>query len=316
MYVDPRHLMQLATIIDAGGFTEAAARLGTTQPALSRTIMELEKRLGEMLFIRRRRPLQPTPIGLMLAEQGRAISSATAKASERIEQFRDGQEGSIRIGGPPYFMDAMVSGTIADFQSVNPGVRIDQINGYTVDLIALARSAQIDIAICPIDLMSHDLDLEFTPLIESRNIIACRHDHPLVSELHITAEMLISFPWIAPPPNSPLLSDLKSALLSMGADRIQISYSATTLASVINHLKRSECLTVLPHSVVFSLREMGDIATLPLELDHPKRFIGLLRSNLVAKTPAIERFSDFLVTSFKDTQDLIRRHENVVIWGR
>ena len=46
--------MQLAAIIDAGGFIEAAARLGTTQPAPSRSIIMLEKRLGEALFLRRR----------------------------------------------------------------------------------------------------------------------------------------------------------------------------------------------------------------------------------------------------------------------
>lgn len=54
--------MQLAAIVEAGGFSEAAARFAPIQPALSRTVAMLERRLGEALFVRRRRPLQPTSL--------------------------------------------------------------------------------------------------------------------------------------------------------------------------------------------------------------------------------------------------------------
>ena len=54
--------MQLAAIVEAGGFSEAAARFALIQPALSRTVVMLERRLGEALFVRRRGPLQPTSL--------------------------------------------------------------------------------------------------------------------------------------------------------------------------------------------------------------------------------------------------------------
>jgi hypothetical protein len=76
MQIDPKHLMIIAEISDAGGFTEAAVSLGTSQPAISRVVKMLEQRLGEPIFHRVRKPLQLTSAGAILADQGRAIRTA------------------------------------------------------------------------------------------------------------------------------------------------------------------------------------------------------------------------------------------------
>jgi hypothetical protein len=49
MRIDPKHLMIIAEISDAGGFTEAASSLGTSQPPISRVVKMLGQRLGEPL---------------------------------------------------------------------------------------------------------------------------------------------------------------------------------------------------------------------------------------------------------------------------
>src|SRR5271163_759930 len=77
MKLDVRHLVQLAAVAQAGGVTEGAALLGFSQPALSRTLSMLEKRVGEPLFVKGRRPLQPTPLGRALAEYGQLILAAS-----------------------------------------------------------------------------------------------------------------------------------------------------------------------------------------------------------------------------------------------
>eukprot|EP01035_Chromulina_nebulosa_P050277 gene50277-68347_t len=73
MKIDERHLVQLAAVIETGGVTEGAAMLGMTQPAVSRTLSMLERRIGEPLFVPGKRPLQPTPLGQQLGIQGRSI---------------------------------------------------------------------------------------------------------------------------------------------------------------------------------------------------------------------------------------------------
>jgi len=316
MKIDPNHLMQLAAIVEYGGFTKAANSLGMTQPALSRTIINLEKRLNAQLFSRRGRPLQATPIAFSLAEQGRAILAATKIASDNVELIQSGTMGAIRVAGPQFFMDALVSGLLADYRNRYPEVRIDQRNGYPTELIALIRNGEIDVAICPIDRMTQDSDIEFTPLMESRNIIACRGGHPLLPRRDIVVRDLLDYDWIEPPARSPLLSDFKSAFVSMGAESMRIGYTAESTGSVLNYLKRSDCLTVLPYAVVFAHRHSGDIMALPMKLDHPRRQVGLLRSKHILRTPTVDRFTTFIADRFAEMKDLIRRHENIMVWGR
>ena len=77
MIIDPRYLMQIAAIVECGSFSAAAERLGTSQPALSRTISIIERRTGLALFDRNSRPPTPTDAGRALADQGRAIRKAS-----------------------------------------------------------------------------------------------------------------------------------------------------------------------------------------------------------------------------------------------
>ena len=87
MKIDERHLVQLAAVAETGGVTEGAAMLGMTQPAVSRTLSMLERRVGEPLFIPGKRPMQLTPLGQQLAIQGRSILGASRKAVEIVRSF-------------------------------------------------------------------------------------------------------------------------------------------------------------------------------------------------------------------------------------
>ncbi|MEM9250690.1 MAG: LysR family transcriptional regulator, partial [Pseudomonadota bacterium] len=109
MKIDPRHLEILAAIVDNGGLTEGAAALGKSQPSLSRTLSQLEDRIGAPLFVPGRRPLQPTELGRALAETGRQILAADRAASEIVQQFRAGRSGRVRVGGTPFFMDGVIA---------------------------------------------------------------------------------------------------------------------------------------------------------------------------------------------------------------
>jgi len=104
-------------------------------------------------------------------------------------------------------------------------------------------------------------------------------------------------------------------LLSFGATEIKIRYSGGSLMSVINYLKNSEALTIMPHSVVFALRNDKSITALPVTIPHPERALGLLRRADALRTPAIDQFAKFVGAGFEDLKLLIKRHENSVVWG-
>ncbi|MBX5023910.1 LysR family transcriptional regulator [Rhizobium lentis] len=316
MKLDERHLMQLAAVVKAGGVTEGAALLGMAQPAVSRTLSMLEKRLGEPLFIKGRRPLQPTPFGLSLAEHGLVMLAASRKASDLVDSFRVGRSGTVRVGGTPFFMDALIAQLCAEFQRTHPDVRIDQSYGYFPDLRAALKADQIDIAICPIDILDEGSGLEFQQILPGRNVIACRSTHPLLLKRRPQPSHLLEYPWIAPPPGSPLLADLRALLLSFGATELKIRYSGGSLMGVINYLKAADALTVMPHSVVFAQRKEKAITALPITIPHPERALAILKRTDAPRSPAVDHFAGFIRTGFESLRHLIKRHEEAVIWGQ
>ena len=315
MKIDERHLVQLAAVVQAGGVTEGAAMLGLSQPAVSRTLAMLERRLGEPLFLKGRRPLQPTPLGRALADHGQAMLTASRKASALVEGFRHGRTGVVRVGGTPFFMDALIAGMIAGFQNTHSEVRIEQSYGYLSELRAAILADRIDLAICPIDMLDECSGMNFQELLPGRNVVACRVTHPLLMRRKLKGPELLDYPWIAPPPGSPLLADLRSLVLSLGATETKIRYAGGSLTSAMNYMKESDALTILPHSVVFAYRNEKAITALPVNIPHPERALGLLRRKEDLGAPAVEAFSAHVRKSFENLRHLIKRHEQSVVWG-
>jgi DNA-binding transcriptional LysR family regulator len=313
MKFEPKHLMVLAEIFDSGGFSDAAMSLGTSQPSLSRIVKTLEERIGQPLFLRTRKPLELTPIGESLVDQGRAIRIAAKRASESVDRIRSGDEGELRMGGTPFFLDGFVSGLIAEYQSNRPGMTIRLSHGYTDELTSDLLGDRLDIALCPVDFLDPKLDLKFTPLIDGRNVIACRVGHPLRSVKNLSPDNLLEFPWIAPPPLSPLNADLKNVLASANATYINVIASGGGLGTVVNYLVHTDCLTILPHTVVFSLRRKGSLSALPIEIKHPNRSLGLLTINRRDVSPLIEGLTRHLQARVAEMLRQIQRHEAKVM---
>ncbi|MEM8811801.1 MAG: LysR family transcriptional regulator [Pseudomonadota bacterium] len=315
MKLDERHLIQLAAVVQTGSVTEGADLLGMTQPAVSRTLSTLEKRLGEPLFQRGRRPLQPSPLALALADQGMVMLTASRKASETVRNFREGEAGTIRVAGTPFFMDALISSMTAEFQNTHPEIRVDQSYGYIKDLREAIHADRIDLAICPIDILGEGSGLGFEEILPGRNVVACSVLHPLLGKRKPSAQELLEFPWIAPPPGSPLYADLHSILLSLGATEIKVRYSGGSLASVINYMTRTNALTVLPHSVVFAYRNEQTMTALPFQIPHPDRALGILRLSEAPYVPIVDKYARHIAHSFENLRHLIKRHEEAVVWG-
>jgi len=315
MKLDERHLIQLAAVVQAGGVTEGAALLGLSQPAVSRTLTMLEKRLGEPLFVRGRRPLQPTPFGRALATHGQTMLTASRKASELLDTFREGGSGVVRVGGTQFFTDGLVTAMVAEFQNAHPDVRVDQSYGYFADLRAALTTDRIDLAICPIDLLDEGSGLAFEELLPGRNVVACAPTHPLLLQRRPPIGALLDYPWVAPPPNSPLMADLRSLLLSLGEMEPKIRYAGGSLISTLTYVQATNTLTILPHGVVFGLRHVGTVAALPFKVPHPERALGLLRVKGTSLSPAVEAFARHVTESFAALRHLIKRHEERVVWG-
>ncbi|KUM27507.1 LysR family transcriptional regulator [Mesorhizobium loti] len=311
MKLDSEHLEILAMIIEKGGLTEGADALGKSQPSVSRTMALLEDRIGAPLFEPGKRPLRATELGESLARIGARIHTLNTEASKLVQSYRKGHTGRIRIAGTPIFMDGVVSTLIADFHNRHPDVQLAQSYGYFDSLAVGLRNGSLDMAILPLHPNAVPADMTFVPLLPGRNVVACRAVHPLAGRGAITLSDLEPYPWIAPPPESPLFRDLQRALKSIGKEDFRVNFSGGTFASIVSVLAGSDSLTVLPYSVVFLARRTVGLEALPLKIEHPDRRLGMLSVGARQAPPALRLFADFLVEEFKLLEARMQHEQQV-----
>ena len=166
----------------------------------------------------------------------------------------------------------------------------------------------------PLGLSGQPEGLAFTPILSARNVVCCRHGHPLLNNRRLISADLARFPWVAPLPGSPLLADLFAIRSSLGAIDLDIRCSGGSLMSMVNYMTETDALAVLPFSVWFAERKQNRIAVLPVDIPQPQRNLGILQLAGPAKNPAALAFAEFVVQSFANMQALILRHENAVVW--
>lgn len=299
MDIESKHLAAIEIIREKGGLTQAAIKLKTSQPALSRLLSELEARLGAPLFDRTLRPWKLTALGEALALQGRAILSAQSRAHIAVSQFQTGDAGLIKLGGTPYFTDSVVTSLVAEFQQAHPELRIDVLYGYSAELTALVRQREIDLALCPLDTVALNPALEFTSLALARNVIACRTGHPLMKLTYPRPLALLDYGWVVPPAGSPLAQDLHTVLSGLGMSDVKVAFSGGSLASVLNYLRHSDCLSVLPESTVKQLGDAYDVATLKIETSTPHRRIGIITNSDDFQPNILKLLIEFIKSRFE-----------------
>lgn len=312
--MDPRHLEILSAIIDHGGLTEGAAALGKSQPSVSRSLSLLEQRLGVTLFEPGRRPLQPTEFCVALAQEGRKISEAGQAASKMVALHKSGHAGAVRVAGSPIFMDGVVLPVLASFQSDFPDVQINQSYGYARDVIADLENDRLDVGVVPVRASEVPSGLDMHQILPGRNVIACRVGHPLARKSSVRLSEIAQFPWIAPPPDSPLYHDLRSVLDGIGVKDFKVSFSGGSLASVTNVLSSSDAMTVLPYSVVYSLRRQKTLATLSIRIGDPDRNLCVLTKKDGVPGRATERLARYMRSEFQAMEQMILRHERNNLW--
>lgn len=314
MKIDPRQLELLAAIVDHGGLTEGAQALGKSQPSVSRSLNLLEERLGLPLFMPGRRPLQPTEHCLALAQEGRKILAAGETASKLVTQFRQGHRGAVRVSGSPVFMDGVVMPILAAFQTDYPDVQISQGYGYSGEVLAGLVNGTLDLGIVPIRAADVPDGIEAHQILPGRNVIACRVGHPLARKSTLRVSEIAQYPWIAPPPDSPLYHDLRSVLESIGVSDFKVSFSGGSLASVTNVLSTSDAVTVLPYSVVFMLRRQNLLSALSIRIGDPDRNLCILTRADMGPKSTVQRLAKFVKTEFVSLEQLIVRSEQNTLW--
>lgn len=165
-------LQQLRVVVavhDAGSFTAAAHRLLVAQSSLSRTVAEVERRLGTPLFERTTRRLEPTPAGREIVAAARRAVDAVEAELRHVEGYLAGRTGRVRIATLPSLAAILLPGVVSAFRAEHPHVELSIEDALSDEVLERVRGGVVDLAVTVISAAPDPLaDLAVTPAATDR----------------------------------------------------------------------------------------------------------------------------------------------------
>ncbi len=126
-----------ATVVDQGGFTDAAKKMGISKSAVSKHVSALEARLGARLLNRTTRRVSPTEIGLAYYDRARRVLNDAGDADALVTSMQSAPSGQLRISVATDFGSNLLSPILGDFLSEYPDVTVNMVlNNRFVELIS------------------------------------------------------------------------------------------------------------------------------------------------------------------------------------
>ncbi len=184
MNLDVRHLEMVRAIHEAGTLTDAARRLYISQPALSRQLAKLERRLGSTLFRRHRKGMILTREGQRLLASAERVLGELARAEHDVRLLARGHAGALRIATECYMCYHWLPWVARAFGTRFPKVEVQLVPEATRDPFGALERAAVDVALV-FSAPPADGAVDRTEIFEDELVAVVAADHALAGEPHL-----------------------------------------------------------------------------------------------------------------------------------
>ncbi|MBS7707727.1 LysR substrate-binding domain-containing protein [Chelatococcus asaccharovorans] len=193
-----RQIEAFCALMACGTASRAADILNVTQPAISRSIAELEREVGFPLFTRERRRMIPTPEGQMLYRESEDAFAGIERIRMTAARIRNLGSGDLRIASLPALGDTLAPRAVKLFQEANPHVPVTLrvVGSSSVRELILSGEYHIGIVSNEIDLRGVERQL----FERYAAVCVMTASHPLTAKGLITAEDLAGQAFVLPSP--------------------------------------------------------------------------------------------------------------------
>lgn len=259
--LERNHLMIIREVAREGSLTAAAARLNLTQPALSHAVRKIEFQLGVKIWRREGRSLVLTQAGQWLLSLANRLLPQFSLAEERLEQFANGERGTLRIGMECHPCYQWLLNVVSPYLERWPKVDVDVRQKFQFGGIGALLSNEIDILVTPDPLYKPGLN--FTPVFDYELVLVVGSSHKLYGAKHITPEQLASETLITYPVPSERLDIYTQFLQPAGiAPRQQKQIETTDIMLVM--VAHGRGVAVLPRWLVEEYASRYDLHAIRL----------------------------------------------------
>jgi LysR family pca operon transcriptional activator len=253
-----RHIRAFLDIAAEGNLSAVARAHGLTQPALSRSLAELEALLGQALFLRQGRRM-------VLSEAGRIFRRHAVAGLQALEAgaaaLRPGEAGDLLRAGVLPTVAARVFPRVAlRFGELHDAITLSVETGPNTYLLRRLRESAIDLMVGRMPGAGEMADLTFEHLYEEEVVLCARAGHPLADRPVL--DLLRSAPLILPTKGAIIRRAVEEYMASLGLLGLRPAFETVSLAVGRGLVLGSDALWFISRGVIEDDLERGDLIAL------------------------------------------------------
>lgn len=262
-----RQIKYFLEIVRCASFGQAAERLHITQPALSKSIRNLEQSLGVLLLERHPGGVVPTEYGKLFLDYAALITGEVDRALEEIAQLKGTGRGIVRVGAGATMMQYLIPQAVRAFVAGDDKAVVTFRQGLRDELIACLRRGEVDIVVGSIGGLSHDDDLRQEVVLQDEIVVVANRDHPLAARASVSIADLGAYKWVLPDGTEGERNRLTRVLRAAGLPPPTCVISTPSSTFMATMLQEGEFLSYLPRALIQLEREYAHLV--PLNIDTP-----------------------------------------------
>ena len=286
------HLRDVLAVAEHGSLRAAARHLGVAQPALSRSIRELERELGAVLFERSISGVVVTAVGERFIRRANAAHSELLRARDEVGQLQGQAYGSLSVCLSTVAHIALLPEALGAFRKRFPGIRLDVFEGVFPTYERALRDGTLDCYIGPPPGAPAAAGLVVEKLFDNTRVIIGRKGHPLARAR--TLRELVDAEWITTSITRKAEDELGPLFAQNGLPAPKLVMQSHTALSFIIAITNSDLLMMLPVQWITSPLTRDALQTIAVAESLPAPPMCVVRRAGLPLTPAAEYFCDVI----------------------
>lgn len=249
LMLKPAQLRLIRAIAEFGQLQLASESCAMTQPAASRMLAEVERRVGAPLFTRLPKGMQPTEIGFAVLRRAHSVLRELESMEADIDALRHGRAGRVWVGAVTGPAVGCLVPAIRAVKQAAPETDISVEVLPSRDLLAHLAAGEMDFVLARI-LPEFDSDLfDIIPMHEEKVVFLVRAGHPLAGVPGIALTELADYEWIMQQRGAPIREATLAAFAALGLSEPRNCVNSPSLLLTIAYLAQSDAVAPISDEV-------------------------------------------------------------------
>jgi DNA-binding transcriptional LysR family regulator len=291
--MDTRQLAAFCAVVERKSFSQAAERLGVTQPAVSLQVRSLEKRLGRTLLDRSGRRVEPTEAGLALYRGAQRMLALEGQLIEELDAGEEGElGGTLEVGASTGPGSTVVPVLLCEFQHEYPGVAVSLSISDTQSVVDRVAERELELGV--VGAARRHRGVVFEPFFRDEVVLVCPPGHRFAGR-SVSLEELREEPLIVMQEGAGVRQVIEDELRRAGTrlrdlePRLELGLQESVKSAVA----AGHGVTFISRTAIEADLAAGTLVTARVKGLEPSREISLVRSAGRSPTRAAEAFLEF-----------------------